>query len=97
MFKHKVKKVKAVDGISFDVQEGKLFGLLGLNGAGKTTTVKMLTALLIPMGDTARIMGYDIVKQAQEIAIGPTLAFLGCSLFSWFEYAAKQRGTLEVF
>jgi ABC-2 type transport system ATP-binding protein len=44
-----------------------LFGLLGPNGAGKTTTTKMLTTLLIPSAGTARILGYDVVKQAEAL------------------------------
>ena len=43
VFNRSIKEVVAVDDISFDVQQGELFGLLGPNGAGKTTTVKMLT------------------------------------------------------
>ena len=74
MFKRKFKEIKAVDGISSNVQEGELFGLLGPNGAGKTTTVKMLTTLLIPTNGSARILGYDIVKQAPEIR--PRIGFI---------------------
>jgi ABC-2 type transport system ATP-binding protein len=61
------KEVMAVDDISFDIQAGELFGLLGPNGAGKTTTVKMLTTLLIPTAGTATILGFDVVKRAEEI------------------------------
>ena len=43
-------EVKAVDGISFHVEEGELFGFLGPNGAGKTTTVRLLTGMLRPDG-----------------------------------------------
>ncbi len=63
----KIKEVVAVEDISFDVQAGELFGLLGPNGAGKTTTVKMLATLLIPTGGTARVAGFDVVKQANEV------------------------------
>ena len=63
----KIKEVVAVEDISFDVQAGELFGLLGPNGAGKTTTVKMLATLLIPSGGTARVAGFDVVKQANEV------------------------------
>jgi len=63
----KQKTVTAVDGISFDVKGGELFGLLGPNGAGKTTTVKMLTTLLIPTSGSARVNDYDIVKDAEKI------------------------------
>lgn len=65
--RRKTKEVVAVDGITFDVNRGELFGLLGPNGAGKTTTIKMLTTLLIPTGGTAKILGYDVVDQANAI------------------------------
>src|SRR5438094_8533343 len=59
--------VEAVRGISFEVAEGRLFGLLGPNGAGKTTTIKMLITLLIPTAGSARVLGYDVVKDAREV------------------------------
>ena len=74
VLRRQIKKVVAVDDISFDVQPGELFGLLGPNGAGKTTTVKMLTTLLIPTDGTARVLGYDVVKQAD--AIRPRIGFI---------------------
>ncbi len=61
------KEVVAVEDISFDVEHGELFGLLGPNGAGKTTTVKMLTTLLIPTGGSARVLGYDVVSEADQL------------------------------
>jgi ABC-2 type transport system ATP-binding protein len=67
VFNRSVKEVTAVDDISFDVQQGELFGLLGPNGAGKTTTVKMLTTLLIPSLGSAHVGGFDVVKQANEV------------------------------
>ena len=72
--RRRTKEVTAVDGISFDVQEGELFGLLGPNGAGKTTTVKMLTTLLIPTGGSATILGYDVVRDAESIR--PRIGFI---------------------
>jgi len=60
-------QVEAVRGISFDVEKGELFGLLGPNGAGKTTTIKMLITLLIPTSGSARVLGYDVVKDAREV------------------------------
>jgi ABC-2 type transport system ATP-binding protein len=62
----------AVDGISFAVQEGEIFGLLGPNGAGKSTLIRMLVTLLPPTAGTALVGGFDIIKQADEVrrAIG---------------------------
>ena len=57
----------AVDGLSFAVQHGELFGLLGPNGAGKSTLIRMLTTLLPPTSGTARINGLDVVEQADEV------------------------------
>jgi ABC-2 type transport system ATP-binding protein len=61
------KEIVAVEDISFEIGSGELFGLLGPNGAGKTTTVKMLTTLLIPTAGSARVQGYDVVKDANEV------------------------------
>ncbi len=60
-------KLKAVDGISFDIKEGEIFGFLGPNGAGKSTTINMLTTLLKPTSGKATIVGYDIHKQSNEV------------------------------
>jgi ABC-2 type transport system ATP-binding protein len=67
VIKRTTKEIVAVEDVSFEIQEGELFGLLGPNGAGKTTTVKMLTTLLIPTGGSASVRGFDIVKQAEEV------------------------------
>jgi ABC-2 type transport system ATP-binding protein len=72
--RRRTKEVVGVDGISFDVRHGELFGLLGPNGAGKTTTVKMLTTLLIPNGGSATVLGHDLVKDAA--AIRPLIGFI---------------------
>lgn len=57
----------AVDHISFSVKQGEIFGLLGPNGAGKTTIIRMLCTLLLPTEGTARVMGSDVVKEADEV------------------------------
>ena len=67
VIKRTPKEVRAVEDVSFDIHEGELFGLLGPNGAGKTTTVKMLTTLLIPTAGHARVLGFDVVKQADQV------------------------------
>ena len=56
-------EVKAVDGLSFSVARGVIFGLLGPNGAGKTTTLKILNTLLRPTSGCAAVMGFDVVAQ----------------------------------
>lgn len=57
----------AVNRISFEVFAGEIFGFLGANGAGKTTAMKMLTGLLTPTSGKARVAGYDVYTQAEEI------------------------------
>src|SRR5215813_12678856 len=57
----------AVNGISFTVEEGEIFGLLGPNGAGKSTLIRMMTTLLPPTAGTAVVNGFDVVKQADGV------------------------------
>ena len=57
----------AVNGISFAVEEGEIFGLLGPNGAGKSTLIRMLVTLLSPTAGTALVNGFDVVKQADGV------------------------------
>ena len=57
----------AVNGVSFKVQSGEVFGFLGPNGAGKSTTVNMLTTLGIPTDGTATVGGYDVIKNAGDV------------------------------
>jgi ABC-2 type transport system ATP-binding protein len=57
----------AVDGISFDVEEGEIFGFLGANGAGKSTTIRMLCGLLTPTSGQARVLGIDVAKDPEEV------------------------------
>src|SRR4029079_18097273 len=65
-------KVRALDGVSFDVTEGEVFALLGPNGAGKTTTLKILTTLSTPTSGTATVAGHDVAREAPAVrrAIG---------------------------
>lgn len=57
----------AVDGVSFSVAKGSIFGFLGPNGSGKSTVIRMLCGLLQPTAGTGRIAGFDVVKQTDEI------------------------------
>jgi ABC-type multidrug transport system ATPase subunit len=79
------KQVRAVDGMSFTVEPGIIFGLLGPNGAGKSTMLRMLTTLTRPTSGTAQILGFDVVRKPLEVrrrissVIQETAA--GCSAF----------------
>jgi ABC-2 type transport system ATP-binding protein len=57
----------AVEGLTFGVEEGEIFGLLGPNGAGKTTTVRMLCSLIRPTRGRARVCGHDVVEEAERV------------------------------
>jgi ABC-2 type transport system ATP-binding protein len=57
----------AVDAVSFSVEHGEIFGLLGPNGAGKSTLIRMLTTLIPPTSGTARIAGFDVVRDADGV------------------------------
>ena len=61
------KTLVAIDGVSFDVPAGTVFGLLGPNGAGKTTLVRVLATILHPDGGRAEVMGYDVAHQAEFV------------------------------
>ncbi len=67
--------VRAVDGIDLRVSPGEIYGFLGPNGAGKSTTVLVLTTLLPPTSGSARVAGFDVVRQGAEVrrAIGASL------------------------
>jgi ABC-2 type transport system ATP-binding protein len=59
--------LKAVDGLTFNVEAGEVFGMLGPNGAGKTTTVRLVNGLLAPTSGTVRALGLDPVKQGDAV------------------------------
>ncbi len=61
------KDIKVLDGITFSVDSGNIFALLGSNGAGKTTTIKILTTLLKPDSGEASVQQFDVVKQPEKI------------------------------
>jgi ABC-2 type transport system ATP-binding protein len=69
------KDVRAVDGIDLTISPGEIYGFLGPNGAGKSTTVHILTTLLPPTAGTARVAGFDVVKEGPKVrsAIGAAL------------------------
>ncbi len=100
------KSLTAVDRLDLSVEEGELFGLLGVNGAGKTTTVKMLTGLIQPTDGDAFILGKSIVKQAadvkkiigvspQETAVAPNLTVKENLQFICGIYGFSKKKTEE--
>ncbi|HEX3925442.1 MAG TPA: ATP-binding cassette domain-containing protein, partial [Streptosporangiaceae bacterium] len=58
---------RALDGLDLQVQSGEILGMLGPNGAGKTTTVRVLSTLLRPDRGTARVAGYDVIREATQV------------------------------
>ena len=68
---HALRKVfgerVALEGLNLVVHRGEIFGLLGANGSGKTTTIRMLCGLLAPTSGEARVVGYDIVRDAEKV------------------------------
>ncbi|MBW2251440.1 MAG: ABC transporter ATP-binding protein [Deltaproteobacteria bacterium] len=73
--------LRAVDGISFSVEPGEIFGFLGPNGAGKTTTIKMLTGQLRPTSGEAQVMGCDVVEERDQLKPQIGVAFDNQNLY----------------
>jgi len=65
--RHGRAPTRAVDGLTFSIAEGSIFGLLGPNGAGKTTTLRVLTTLARPTGGRARVAGFDVVASPLDV------------------------------
>ncbi|MEA2704435.1 MAG: daunorubicin/doxorubicin transport system ATP-binding protein, partial [Actinomycetota bacterium] len=63
----------AVDGVDLAVRRGSVYGVLGPNGAGKTTTIRMLATLIRPDAGSARVLGHDIVEEAEAVRAGVSL------------------------
>lgn len=82
--RYKNAKTNAVDGVSFDVSRGEIFGLLGPNGAGKTTTIGILTTAILPTAGSASLMGVDVsrdpIAAKRRIAVVPQQSNLDRSL-----------------
>ncbi len=70
----------AVDGVSFEVEEGEVFGFLGPNGAGKTTTINILCTLLSPTSGRAKVAGFDVQTQREQVRQSIGLVFQDPSL-----------------
>jgi ABC-2 type transport system ATP-binding protein len=57
----------AIEGLDLTIHPGEVFGLLGPNGSGKTTTIRMLCGLMVPSGGSATVVGFDVVREAEQI------------------------------
>ena len=82
-FKRKYKDVKAVQEVSFQIEQGEVVGFLGPNGAGKTTTLKMLSGLLHPTAGTAKVLGFTPWELKQEYLRSMTLVMGQRNRLSW--------------
>jgi ABC-2 type transport system ATP-binding protein len=76
----KYGELVAVNNVSFEVKEGEIFGLLGPNGAGKTTLISMLCTILRPTSGTAKVNGFDIVKEEDKVRKSIGIVFQDSSL-----------------
>jgi ABC-2 type transport system ATP-binding protein len=83
LFHRRWREVRAVDGVSFDVEPGEIVGFLGPNGAGKTTTLKMLSGLLHPTGGTAQVLGHVPWKRERDYLRRMTLVMGNRNQLQW--------------
>jgi len=90
-------ETRAVDGVSFDVAPGELFGFLGPNGAGKTTTIRILATLLCPTSGAARVAGFDVCAQPREVRkrLGIALQAVTLDAFSTGRETLELAGRLH--
>lgn len=93
LFSGDYRTVKAVDGISFDINAGEIVGYIGPNGAGKSTTIKMLTGILHPTDGEAKVLGYIPWKERQKLAFHIGTVF-GQRPQLWYHLPAIDTFTL---
>ena len=90
-------EVEAVRGVDFEVAPGEVFGFLGPNGAGKTTTINMLCTLARPTAGEARVAGYDVVRQRDDVRRNIGLVFQDQTLDSYMTGAQNLRLHAELY
>jgi ABC-2 type transport system ATP-binding protein len=83
LFKRHWRQVRAVDGISFEIEPGEIVGFLGPNGAGKTTTLKMLSGLLYPTGGSVHVLGHVPSKRERDYLRRMTLVMGNRNQLQW--------------
>jgi len=81
-------EIRGADGVSFKVEPGRIYGLLGANGAGKTTTLRMLATLLKPTSGTAVVAGYDVVREPDKVRAN--VGFLAASTALYDRLTARE-------
>ncbi len=89
MFRDKKRgEIRAADDITFRVEPGQIYGLLGANGAGKTTTLRMLATLLTPTSGSAAVAGFDVVREPQKVRAN--VGFLAASTALYGRLTARE-------
>jgi ABC-2 type transport system ATP-binding protein len=83
LVRRKTREVRAVDGITFDIEPGEVVGFLGPNGAGKTTTLKMLSGLLYSSGGEARVLGFEPSRRQKDFLRQITLVMGNRNQLQW--------------
>ena len=81
-------EIRGADAVSFRVEPGRIYGLLGANGAGKTTTLRLLATLLRPTGGTATVAGHDIVREPDKVRAH--VGFLATSTALYARLTARE-------
>src|SRR5512137_725784 len=87
----KFGNITAVDGLTFHVDRGEVFGLLGPNGAGKTTTIRMLCCLIARTSGEARIAGYSIGNKADSLPIRKLIGLVPDNIGLYDELSAREN------